>query len=101
MVKVLVDIRPSPVALPFHRVFTRPVVEIDGVERTVRWGVTEVSAEEGDHEVAVFFRYRGQRAARLGLGTGQLTVRADAAAQPRVTARLGARNGSSFTVGTA
>lgn len=45
MVKVLVDIRPSLVALPFHRAFTRPVVEIDGVEWPARWGTTEIPVD--------------------------------------------------------
>ncbi|MFF2513645.1 hypothetical protein [Streptomyces sp. NPDC058086] len=98
MVKVLVDIRPSLVALPFHRAFTRPVVEIDGVEWPARWGTTEVSVEAGAHEMAVFFRYKGQRTARLGVGTEELTVHSDAGTQPRVMARLGPRNGSSFKV---
>ncbi|MEU2780140.1 hypothetical protein ABZ646_46970, partial [Streptomyces sp. NPDC007162] len=98
MVKVLFDIRPSLVALPFHRALTRPVVEIDGVERPARWGTTEVSVEAGVHEVAVFFRYKGQRVARLGVSTEELTVQGDAGTQPRVTARLGPRNGSSFEI---
>lgn len=101
MVKVLVDIRPSLVAEFFHRAFTRPVVEIDGVEWPAKWGTTEVSIEPGAHEVAVFFRYKGQRAARLGEGTAELTVPDNAHTQPRVTARLGPRNGSSFKVKTA
>ncbi|MGW1749251.1 hypothetical protein ACWCRD_27315 [Streptomyces sp. NPDC002092] len=101
MVKVLVDIRPSLVALPFHRALTRPVVEIDGVEWPARWGTTEVSIEPGVHEIAVFFRYKGQRGARLGVGTEELTVPGDARTQPRVTARLGPRNGSNFKVESA
>jgi hypothetical protein len=101
MVKVLVDIRPSVLALPFHRAFTRPVVEIDGVEWPARWGTTEVSVGAGVHEVAVFFRYKGQGSARLGVGTDELTVRDGEGTQPRVTARLGARNGSSFKVESA
>ncbi|WP_055527824.1 hypothetical protein [Streptomyces graminilatus] len=100
MVKVLFDIRPSLVALPFHRALTRPVVEIDGVERPAIWGTTEVSVEPGVHEVAVFFRYKGQRAARLGVNTEELTVRGGTGTQPRVTARLGPRNGSSFEIKT-
>ncbi|MFJ5533988.1 hypothetical protein [Streptomyces sp. NPDC093261] len=98
MVNVVVDIRPSLVALAFHRAFTRPVVEIDGVERPARWGTTEVPVEPGDHEIAVFFRYKGRRSARLGVGTGEFTVRDDTRSRPRVTARLGPRNGSSFKV---
>jgi hypothetical protein len=101
MVKVLVDIRPSLVALPFHRAFTRPVVEIDGVEWPAKWGTTEVPVEEGAHEIAVFFRYKGQRSARLGVGTDELTVHDAPGTQPRVTARLGPRNGSSFKVTSA
>ncbi|MDF2270720.1 hypothetical protein P2Q00_35630 [Streptomyces coacervatus] len=100
-VKVLVDIRPSLVALPFHRAFTRPVVEIDGVEWPARWGTTEIPVEAGAHEIAVFFRYKGQRAARLGVGTEELTVHHTPGAQSRVTARLAPRNGSSFKVESA
>jgi hypothetical protein len=101
MVRVLVDIRPSLVALPFHRAFTRPVVEIDGVEWPARWGTTEVQVEAGAHEIAVFFRYKGQRTARLGMGTQELTVREDTSTPPRVTTRLGPRNGSNFKITSA
>jgi hypothetical protein len=101
MVRVLVDIRPSLVALFFHRAFTRPVVEIDGVEWPATWGTTEVSLEVGAHEIAVFFRYKGRRTARLGMGTQELTVRDDTSTPPRVTARLGPRNGSTFKVTSA
>ncbi|WP_406476701.1 hypothetical protein [Streptomyces sp. NBC_01615] len=101
MVKVLVDIRPSLVALPFHRAFTRPVVEIDGVEWSARWGTTEIPVEAGAHEIAVFFRYKGQRAARLGVGADELTVHDSPGTESRVTARLGARNGSGFKVESA
>ncbi|GHE12087.1 hypothetical protein GCM10010339_74190 [Streptomyces alanosinicus] len=101
MVNVVVDIRPSLVAMPFHRAFTRPVVDIDGVEWPARWGTTEVLIEPGAHKIAVFFRYKGQRAARLGVGTEEFTVQGDARIQPRVTARLGPRNGSGFKVKSA
>ncbi|MER6069674.1 hypothetical protein ABT187_12650 [Streptomyces sp. NPDC001817] len=60
--------------------------------------MTEIPIEPGVHEIAVFFRYKGQRAARLGVGTEEFTVPGDARTQLRVTARLGPRNGSSFKV---
>ncbi|WP_327283299.1 MULTISPECIES: hypothetical protein [unclassified Streptomyces] len=97
MTKLIVDIRPSLVALPFHRAFTRPLLEIDGVEREAAWGTTEVAVEAGAHRLAVYFRYRGQRTARLGVGHEEFTVDGSMS-ELRVTARLGARNGSSFRV---
>lgn len=49
----------------------------------------------------MFFRYKGQRAARLGVGTDELMVHDAPGTPPRVTARLGPRNGSSFKVKSA
>lgn len=97
MTKLLVHIRPSLIALPFHRVFTRPLVEIDGVEREAAWGTTEVPIDAGAHRLAVYFRYRGQRTARLGVGREEFTVDGSMP-ELLVTARLGPRNGSSFRV---
>ncbi|MFD6938293.1 hypothetical protein ACFXPW_11840 [Streptomyces goshikiensis] len=97
MTKMLVRIRPSLIALPFHRVFTRPLVEIDGIEREAAWGTTEIPVGAGEHQLAVYFRYRGQRTARLGLGRKDFTVDGSIP-ELRVTAQLGPRNGSAFRV---
>ncbi|GHG81191.1 hypothetical protein [Streptomyces griseocarneus] len=97
MTNISVHIRPSLIALPFHRAFTRPVVEVDGVERQAAWGTTEVAVDGGTHRLAVYFRYRGQRTARLGEGHAEFTVDGSVP-EIRVTARLGSRNGSHFRV---
>ncbi|MEV7777549.1 hypothetical protein [Kitasatospora sp. NPDC088351] len=97
MVRLSVDIRASLVARAFHHAFTRPVVAIDGVEAPAVWGRTRLPVEPGPHRLAVYFRYRGQRTARLGLGQSEFT--ADTAVPgPHATARLGPRNGSHFRV---
>lgn len=97
MAQLIIDIRPSMVAQPFHRAFTKPVVELDGVETETVWGTTQWQVESGSHQIGVAFRYRGQRNARLALGRAEFTVD-DQTAEVRLTAQLGARNGSSFTI---
>ncbi|MFD9124423.1 hypothetical protein [Kitasatospora sp. NPDC059571] len=97
MAKLTIDIRPAPVARFFHRAFTRPVVELDGAETETAWGTTELPVGSGPHTIAVAFRYRGQRTAVLALSREEFTVAPDAA-EVRLTARLGARNGSRFTI---
>ncbi|MGW1073241.1 hypothetical protein [Streptomyces sp. NPDC002537] len=97
MMKLLVDIRPSLVARPFHLLFTRPLVEIDGVESEARWGTTEIPVGTGPHEMAVYFRYRGQRRARLGLGRKEFTAD-DSVPRLRARAALGPFNGSHFRI---
>ncbi|MCX4631362.1 hypothetical protein [Streptomyces sp. NBC_01443] len=97
MTKLLIHIQPSLIALPFHRAFTRPLVDIDGVEREAAWGTTEIPVEAGTHHLAVYFRYRGQRSARLGVGHEEFAVDGSMP-ELRVTARLGPRNGSGFRV---
>ncbi|WP_280717570.1 hypothetical protein [Kitasatospora sp. MAP5-34] len=97
MAKLIVDIRPSLIALPFHRAFTRPVIELDGSETVTAWGATELPVGTGPHRISVYFRYRGQRAARLGIGRTEITVDGSTAVV-RLTARLGPRNGSNFTI---
>ncbi|WP_280702247.1 hypothetical protein [Kitasatospora sp. GP82] len=95
--RVVVEVRPFPANVWFHRAFTRPVVEIDGVEFGAVWGENEVAVGAGSHEIAVFFRYRGQRKARLGLGHGVFRVDTSAAVT-RVRAALGPTNGSRFRI---
>ncbi|MEV7124107.1 hypothetical protein [Kitasatospora griseola] len=96
MAVLVVEVRPHWFTAWFHRMATEPVVDVDGVESRARWGVNRVPVTEGRHVVSVWFRYRGQQAARLGAGGCELTV-ADGAQVP-VSARLGVRNGSHFTV---
>ncbi|MGK4579950.1 hypothetical protein [Kitasatospora sp. HPMI-4] len=98
MVKLLVHIKPSPVNVAFHRVFTRPLVDVDGVETEARWdGLTEIAVEPGRHDIEVYFRYRFQHRARLATGHAEFTVDG---AQPElpVEVRLGPFNGSRFKV---
>ncbi|OKJ17328.1 hypothetical protein [Kitasatospora sp. CB01950] len=96
MAMLVVEVRPHRFTAWFHRVATVPVVDVDGVESAARWGVNRVPVAAGPHVLAVSFRYRGQRTVRLGTGVGELTVRH--AAELPVSARLGVRNGSRFTV---
>ncbi|MFJ5927953.1 hypothetical protein ACIQF6_35700 [Kitasatospora sp. NPDC092948] len=96
MAVLVVEVRPHWFTAWFHRMATVPVVDVDGVQSRVRWGVNRVPVAAGRHTVSVWFRYRGQRAVRLGAGACELTV-ADGAQAP-VSARLGVRNSSRFTV---
>ncbi|MFD8221282.1 hypothetical protein ACFV2U_48475 [Streptomyces sp. NPDC059697] len=97
MARLSVDVRPSWIARPFHLVFTRPFMDIDGTELAAQWGTTEVPVTTGPHEMAVYFRYRGQKAARLGIGRAEFAV--NGSADPVVVrAALGIRNGSPFKV---
>ncbi|MFF2631055.1 hypothetical protein ACFVUN_35475 [Kitasatospora griseola] len=96
MAVLVVEVRPHWFTAWFHRMATEPVVDVDGVESRARWGVNRVPVTAGPHVVSVWFRYRGQRAARLGPGAAELTV-AEGAQVP-VSTRLGVRNGSRFTV---
>ena len=94
---IVVHVRPSYLAYWFHRLFTRPVVEVDGQERTGPWGVLEVPVSEGEHRLGVYFRYRGQSRARLGESSRDITVRASDR-RLAVKATLGPLNGSSFRI---
>jgi len=97
MKKLVIDIQPSLVALPFHRLFTTPLVDIDGAETPAVWGTTELAVDTGPHQIRVYFRYRGQRNARLGEGRLEFSV-AGPDAETRLKATLGVRNGSSFRI---
>ncbi|KJK57434.1 hypothetical protein [Saccharothrix sp. ST-888] len=98
MVRLLVDIRPFPGMLLFHRAFTRPLVDIDGVETEARWGgVTQLPVEPGLHDLAVYFRYRFQKKARLATGRAELNADGTMPELP-VKARLGPFNHSHFRV---
>ncbi|MFI6347794.1 hypothetical protein [Streptomyces sp. NPDC050560] len=88
------EIKPSAFAAVFHRLLTRPVVEIDGTEHESAWGAGEVSVPPGEHRVGVYFRYRGQRTARLG--ASEAAFAAGPGARMLLSARLGAANGSVF-----
>ncbi|WRZ89521.1 hypothetical protein OHB54_10865 [Streptomyces sp. NBC_01007] len=97
MTRLRVEIRPSWIARLFHLAFTRPFVDIDGTESRAQWGTTEIPVATGAHEVGVYFRYRGQKSARLGMGKAAFTV--DGSSDPLfVRAVLGMRNGSPFKV---
>ncbi|MER5342874.1 hypothetical protein ACFRFU_22315 [Streptomyces sp. NPDC056704] len=72
-------------------------MDVDGTESAAQWGTTEIPVTTGPHEIAVYFRYRGQKTARLGIGRAEFTV--DGSADPLVVrAVLGVRNGSPFKV---
>ncbi|MFC5724849.1 hypothetical protein ACFP1Z_32345 [Streptomyces gamaensis] len=71
-------------------------MNVDGAETRARWGRTEIPVTAGQHQIAVYFRYRGQRTARLGEGRGEFTVGDGSPERMRASAALGVRNGSSF-----
>jgi hypothetical protein len=72
-------------------------MDIDGTESSAQWGTTEVPVATGPHEIAVYFRYRGQKSARLGVGRAEFRV--DGSSGPVVVrAVLGVCNGSPFKV---
>ncbi|MFI9722207.1 hypothetical protein ACIHFE_21510 [Streptomyces sp. NPDC052396] len=95
MTTLLLSIRPAPLAAWFHHSFTRPVVEIDGAERPAKWGDQALDLPPGEHRLRVYFRYRGQRLARLAESGTDLTL-PDARESIRLRARLGLPNGSRF-----
>ncbi|MEU8693775.1 hypothetical protein [Streptomyces sp. NPDC048665] len=97
MARLSVLIRPSRMAQPFHLLFTRPFVDIDGVEIPAQWGTMEIPIIAGSHEISVYFRYRGQKSARLGSGRAEFTTDGSSDVLP-VSAVLGTRNGSPFRV---
>lgn len=74
---------------------TCPVIEVDGEEYPAKWGRSRVPVTPGTHRVSVFFRYRGQRSARLAEAGRELST-VEAPSTVRLTARLGPRNGSRF-----
>jgi hypothetical protein len=94
--KLVVTVRPSLVASWFHHLLTRPFVDIDGIEHPVAWGTTALHVGPGARRISVFFRYRGQHAARLGEGGAELPAVGPQGL--RVRAQLGVRNGSPFHV---
>ncbi|WP_438290868.1 hypothetical protein [Streptomyces sp. HUAS TT7] len=96
---VSVNVTPSLIAAWFHRLFTHPVVEIDGQEQAARWGTTEIAVSPGEHCISVFFRYRRQHHTRLAETTREFST--DTGVQRvDITARLGPRNGSRFRIET-
>ncbi|MEV1024586.1 hypothetical protein [Streptomyces sp. NPDC050264] len=94
----MISVRPSLVAAWFHRLLTRPVVEFDGRASARGWGTHEVRVPPGEHHVRVFFRYRGQRGARLAEADTRFVTRPEAR-RVEISARLGPRNGSRFPMG--
>ncbi|MFF7636958.1 hypothetical protein ACFZB9_27990 [Kitasatospora sp. NPDC008050] len=92
-----ITVRPSGFAAVFHHLFTFPVVEVDDTEHRTSWGAaTTLRLTPGEHRLSVYFRYRGQHAARLGEGRAVLT--ADGPPRLRVRAQLGVRNSSAFRI---
>lgn len=94
---VAVEVRPHPVAAVFHHLLTFPVVEIDGREYVMKWGTGKVPVTAGQHRISVFFRYRGQKGTHLAESSREFTVDGTAR-RVRITAQLGARNGSRFRI---
>ncbi|MCC9305883.1 hypothetical protein LN042_01960 [Kitasatospora sp. RB6PN24] len=96
--QLVVTVRPSIPAAWFHHVLTRPVIELDGTEHPARWGANALPIEaDHPHLLKVFFRYRGQRSARLGEGRSELTATVPGSATA-VRAQLGVRNSSTFRI---
>ncbi|MGY5131097.1 hypothetical protein ACWGJW_01525 [Streptomyces nigrescens] len=91
VVEVLV--KPSPIAAWFHHLLTQPFIEVDGRKYAAKWGTSRVSVTPGTHRISVYFRYRGQKRARLAEASKEFSM---AEACMHVTARLGPRNGSTF-----
>ncbi|SJM68918.1 hypothetical protein [Gulosibacter sp. 10] len=80
----------------FLRLFTRPVIRVDGAEASAAWGrPTEIEVEAGIRTVAVGARYRGTSAV---LGAQETTVDADDGQRVRLEARNGFFNHQPFTV---
>ncbi|MEV0847671.1 hypothetical protein AB0J21_17675 [Streptomyces sp. NPDC049954] len=96
-VVAVVTVKPSAFAALFHQLLTRPVVEVDGAAYEGRWGTWEIPLTPGAHRVAVYFRYRVRRTARLGESSVDITV-APADRRVGLTARLGPANGSTFRI---
>ncbi|GLW14176.1 hypothetical protein Stsp01_09190 [Streptomyces sp. NBRC 13847] len=92
---VEVQVTPPLVAAWLLRLMTHPVIEIGGKEYAATWGRSRVAVTPGTHRIAVFFRYRGQRNARLAEAGREFST-AEAPSVVRLTARLGPRNGSGF-----
>ncbi|OON73834.1 hypothetical protein B1H18_26585 [Streptomyces tsukubensis] len=90
-------VKPSAFAAPFHYLFTRPVVEVDGKEYEGRWGTREIPMSRGAHRIRVYFRYRGRRAARLGEAGVEVSVEVTDR-RIGLTAKLGPTNGSTFRI---
>jgi hypothetical protein len=98
LVQLTVTVRPSLPAAWFHHLLTRPVIELDGTEHPARWGANALAvAADQPHRLCVFFRYRGQRSARLGEGRVELPTAAPGTLAA-VRAQLGVRNSSTFRI---
>ncbi|GAA0389691.1 hypothetical protein [Streptomyces luteireticuli] len=98
-VVVAVRVRPSPVAAWFHHLLTHPVVEVDGRAYASSWGGTrEIPVAPGPHRIGAYFRYRGQRRARLAESSREFTAERGAR-RVDITARLGALNRTPFRIG--
>ncbi|MEV0260081.1 hypothetical protein AB0I49_01875 [Streptomyces sp. NPDC050617] len=95
---VIIDVRPSPVAAWFHHLLTSPVIEVDGREYPAKWGTAKVPVSPGEHRLTVYFRYRGQKRARLAEAGKDFAVDETSSAVD-VAVRLGPRNGSRFRIG--
>ncbi|MEX2972448.1 hypothetical protein [Streptomyces sp. C184] len=92
---VEVHVKPSLIASWFHHLLTNPVIEVDGQEYPAKWGTSKVTVTPGTHRISVYFRYRGQKNARLAEASKEFST-AEASSGVRVTASLGPRNGSRF-----
>ncbi|MEV0276422.1 hypothetical protein AB0I22_08575 [Streptomyces sp. NPDC050610] len=92
-----IDVRPSPVAAWFHHLLTRPVIEVDGRECAAKWGAAKIPVRPGEHRLSVYFRYRGQKSARLAEAGADFAVD-EASTGLHVAVRLGPRNGDRFRI---
>jgi uncharacterized protein YhfF len=80
----------------FLRLFARPSLRVDGIDRVGRWGhATVIVVEPGIHRVSVGAQYRGTRTA-LGAVVTDVCVAADE--QAEVVARNGFFNHQPFVI---
>ncbi|MFF4602941.1 hypothetical protein ACFY12_09350 [Streptomyces sp. NPDC001339] len=92
-----VHVKPSPIAAWFHHLMTKPVVEVDGRECAAQWGTSKIGVDPGSHCMSVYFRYRGQKGARLAEASKEFSI-SEASPHVEVMASLGPRNGSAFRI---
>ncbi|GAA1918745.1 hypothetical protein [Streptantibioticus ferralitis] len=94
---VAVSVKPWFVAAWFHYLLTNPVIEADGREHVAEWGLNEIPLAPGAHCISVYFRYRGQRSARLAEASKGFMI-GGAERRVEITAKLGPRNGARFRI---
>lgn len=80
----------------FLRLFSRPVVRVDGIDHDASWGQPlQVDVAAGSHEVGVGVRYRGSVSV---VGMAESRVKVEAGETLVVEARNGLFNHQPFAV---